>query len=444
MSEPLLAPTSAALLRHVAAVQTASRQPSLIAGVVRDGQLAWWAARGTETGLADGCDPHPDLQYRIGSIAKPLCAITVLQCRDEGLLDLDDQVDAHLPHAPFGDSTLRRLLSHSAALPAEPAGPWWERNDAAHLDDLFDRVQAQRPVLDGRAEHHYSNLGYALLGAVVAHRRAAPWDVVVAERVLEPLTMSRTSYLPYDPHAHGRSVHPYTGRLQPEPHTDTGSMASAGQLWSTLGDLARFAAFLLDPVPVVLSNASMREMTTVASAPAGDAGGAYGMGLRVEAASTGTRVGHSGSMPGFLAGVVAEPGAGLAAVAMSNGTIGATPGLAAVLLDEVLARETAVAPVWQPEPVVDGADDVVGPWYWGNTPYAIAVRGGRLCLEHADAARSSRFERLDNDHWQGLDNYFAGELLTVQRNERGAVTGLSLATYEFRCAPAADLRSVAP
>lgn len=67
-----------------------------------------------------------------------------------------------------------------------------------------------------------------------------------------------------------------------------------------------------------------------------------------------------------------------------------------------------------------------------------------MCLEHADAARSSRFERLDNDHWQGLDNYFAGELLTIQRNERGAVTGLSLATYEFRCAPAADLRSTAP
>lgn len=60
-------------------------------------------------------------------------------------------------------------------------------------------------------------------------------------------------------------------------------------------------------------------------------------------------------------------------MAMSNGTVGATPGLAAVLLDEVLAREPAVAPVWQPEPVVDGADDVVGPWYSGNTPYAIAV-----------------------------------------------------------------------
>ncbi len=66
-----------------------------------------------------------------------------------------------------------------------------------------------------------------------------------------------------------------------------------------LGDLAWFAAFLLDPIPAVLSNASMREMTTVASAPAGDAGGAYGMGLRVEAASTGTRVGHSGSIRAF-------------------------------------------------------------------------------------------------------------------------------------------------
>lgn len=438
MSEPaprLLASTEAALLRRVAAVQAGSRQPSLIAGVVRDGRLVWWAGRGSETGLDDGCDAHPDLQYRIGSITKPLTAITVLQCRDDGLLDLDDRLDAHLPAAPFGDRTLRRLLSHRAALPAEPAGRWWERHDDANLGDLFSRVRDQPPVLAGRAEHHYSNLGYALLGAAVARRRGAHWGAVVAERVLEPLGMTRTSYAPRNPHASGRSVHPHTGRLHPEPHTDSGSMAPAGQLWSTLGDLARLAAFWTDPDPAVLAAATVREMTTTAGAPAGDPAGGYGMGLRVDASPTGARVGHSGSMPGFLAGLIAEPAAGLAAVALSNGTVGGTPGLPAVLLDEVQVREPAPAPVWTPEPVVEGADELVGPWYWGNTAYVAAVRAGWLCLEHTDAARSSRFEPVGVDSWRGLDGYFAGETLTVVRDETGASTHLNLATYELTRGP---------
>ena len=430
-SPPALLPaTQAALLRHVAAVQSGTRQPSLVAGVVRDGRLVWWATRGSETGLEDAA-AGPDLQYRIGSITKSLTAVTVLQCRDEGLLGLDDRLDAHVPDTAFGSATLRRLLSHSAAVPAEPAGPWWERHDDADLEDLRGRTRDQQQVLDGRAEHHYSNLGYALLGAVVARVRGADWFDVVRHRVLEPLEMTRTTYAPQAPHAHGRSVHPHTGRLEPEPHTDTGAMAPAGQLWSTLEDLARFATFLTHPVSDVLAAATVQEMSTASAAAPGDPADAYGMGLQVAPAAGGTRVGHSGSMPGFLAGLVAEPAARVAAVALSNGTAGGTAMLPGLLLDQLLTDEPAAAPVWRPEPVVDGADELVGWWYWGNTALAFAVRNGRLCLDHDRPARRTRFEPDGQDRWRGLDAYFAGETLTVVRDDNGRVAKLVLATYEL-------------
>ncbi|MBA2560958.1 MAG: hypothetical protein H0V07_13940, partial [Propionibacteriales bacterium] len=41
--------------------------------------------------------------------------------------------------------------------------------------------------------------------------------------------------------------------------------APAGQLWSSLGDLGRYAAFLADPDPGVLSPDTMREMATLQS-----------------------------------------------------------------------------------------------------------------------------------------------------------------------------------
>ncbi len=428
----LLPATEAALLRHLADVQACSRQPSLVAAVVRDGAVVWAAVRGTETG---GPSPGPDLQYRIGSVTKPVTAVTVLQCRDEGVLDLDAGVGDYVPGAPFGDTSLRRLLAHSGGLPAEPAGPWWERHDDADLADLFQRTAAQTRLETQAGAMHYSNLGYALLGAAVAAVRGEPWADVVTRRVLRPLGMDRTSYAPEPPHAQGWSVHPHTGRLHPEPHTDTGRMAPAGQLWSTCTDLARLAGLWTGGETEVLSPTSVREMTTGRSAQPGDMTGAYGLGLRVEPAGSGVRVGHSGSMPGFLAGLAAEPATGLAAVALSNGTAGGTTTLPGRLLDQVLADEPAPTPVWRPEPVVEGADEVLGPWYWGNTPFSLVVRAGRLRLEGPNASRSSRFVAEGTDRWRGLDAYFADETLTLVRDSVGRVQRLELASYVLTRTP---------
>ena len=60
MVEPVLPSTARALLARTARVQRDGRAPSLVAGIVRNGGLAWSAGRG------DVADPHPDVQYRLG------------------------------------------------------------------------------------------------------------------------------------------------------------------------------------------------------------------------------------------------------------------------------------------------------------------------------------------------------------------------------------------
>src|SRR5204862_3341 len=76
------------------------------------------------------------------------------------------------------------------------------------------------------------------------------------------LGMLRTSYDPFDPHAHGYSVAPYTSVLAPEPATDTRAMAPAGQVWSTALDLATYADFLIAGHRDVLEETALEEMTT--------------------------------------------------------------------------------------------------------------------------------------------------------------------------------------
>src|SRR5262249_47309550 len=105
-------------VRHVdeivARTQVAGRAPSVIAAVVRGGQVAYVSAAG-ETPV-----PGRDTQYRIGSITKTMTAAVVLGLRDEGRLSLDDRLTEHLPETGLDRVRLRQLLCHGAGMQREP------------------------------------------------------------------------------------------------------------------------------------------------------------------------------------------------------------------------------------------------------------------------------------------------------------------------------------
>src|SRR5947209_18700274 len=155
MVEPVLPATARTLLARTARVQRDGRAPSLVAGVVRDGGLAWSAGRG------DVPEPHTDVQYRLRSISKTVTAVLVMRLRDEGALGLDDPLEQHLPGTPFGDRTIGQLLSHLAGASAESPGGWWERTPGGSLEDLgLDRESV---VLGAALRFPYATPGFGLL-----------------------------------------------------------------------------------------------------------------------------------------------------------------------------------------------------------------------------------------------------------------------------------------
>ncbi len=185
---------------------------------------------------------------------------------------------------------------------SEPAGSWWERSAGLSFDELVARNDGGGAVFGAGERFHYSNLGYALLGELAARLLGTSWWDAVRERVLVPLGMARTSYLPEGAAAQGQSVHPYDGTLTDEPATDTGAMAPAGQVWATVTDLATYAAFLGQGHPDVLSVDELdRAYAPQAGSPEGRLQAAHGLGFQLFTGGSGTLAGHTGSMPGFLA-----------------------------------------------------------------------------------------------------------------------------------------------
>ncbi|MGW8883319.1 serine hydrolase domain-containing protein [Streptomyces sp. NPDC055749] len=434
--EELLPSTRRALLHRIATAQSEGRTPSFVAAVQREGQTVW---NGSRT-CVEGHAPDTDTQFRIGSITKTFTAVLVLRLRDEGLLDLDDALEKHLPGTGVGDVTVFQLLGHSAGLGAESPAPWWERTPGSIRPGLADVLGDRPRTQPAGRNHHYSNPGYTLLGALVEALRGASWEEVLRREILEPLGMHRTTAQPVAPHAGGWAVHPWADVMLPEPSEDLGLMAPAGQLWSTAADLLRFAAFLAEGDEKVLGAASVREMRVPsASPPAGDWDGAYGLGLQVVRRDGRTLVGHTGSLPGFLAALWFSVEDGLAAVALTNATSGPpTATVAADLVRIVADAEPRIPAPWRPLPEVDRELlALTGPWYWGTHCYVLKLAADRdvELLPLRDGGRSARFRARPDGTWTGLDGYYAGETLSVVRTGDGAVDHLDLGSFVFTREP---------
>jgi CubicO group peptidase (beta-lactamase class C family) len=435
--EPLLPSTERALLQRVAVEQSTKRAPSLVAAVVRDGRLVWAGGRGRVAGVA----PDADTQYRIGSITKTFVAALVMRLRDEGKVELNAPYDKYVPGTAFGDVTVAQLLAHASGITAESPGLWWERTPGVQWPEMAERVGAAELKHRPGRRFHYSNLGYGALGELVSRLRGVSWLDAVRTELLQPLGMTRTTPMPEKPHAEGLAVHPWADVLLPEPAHDAVSMAPAGQLWSTLTDLGRWARFIGGDTGGVLRPDTVAEMREPAVVEDGEQWtGGYGLGFQLARNRNRKLAGHTGSMPGFLATVWTHAESGTAAIAMSNTTAGVdVPSLCADLIDILATLEPPILAEWAPLPEADPELlALTGAWYWGPAARALRLmHDGWISLAPmtGPGGRASRFRPTGKDTWIGLDGYYAGETLRVVRRADGAVSHLDLATFIFSREP---------
>ena len=132
--------------RLVLEAQKAGRLPSLAAAVFRGDELVWSDA----VGVADAekkVEATPDTQYAVASITKTFTAVSVMQLRDAGKLDLEEPLSRYLPEAAHGSPTLRRMLAHASGLQREPPGEVWETLEFPGEEELLGRLGEAEQVL---------------------------------------------------------------------------------------------------------------------------------------------------------------------------------------------------------------------------------------------------------------------------------------------------------
>ncbi len=335
-------------------------QPGLVYGIIRDGRLVH--VRGLGERFTGGPAPDQDTVFRIASMTKSFTASAVLLLRDEGALALDDPAADYVPALgglrPPPDSppvTIRRLLTMTAGFPTDD--PWGDRQQGLPLADfatlLAGGVSFAWPP---GTRFEYSNLGYAILGLVVAAASGRDYAEFVRDRLLVPLGMTRTGYheREFSPdqlaRGHRRSGQEWEA-VAADPY---GAFAPMGGVFTCVSDLARWVSGFLSSFgpsqrgsahPLCVASRMEMQSPQVTIPPAATVPlpgghrltapevGGYGFGLFIDFdPALGAIVQHAGGYPGFGSIMCWHPGTGVGVIALANSTYAGPSRLAGSLL----------------------------------------------------------------------------------------------------------------
>lgn len=276
-------------------------------------------------GHIDGRDspaPDADTQFEIGSITKTFTATLLASMARKGLVTLDTPLDELLePDARLGRQsprpvTLLDLAAHRSGLPRLPwglpmlAGVLLTPSQPYRMLDesALRRWLRNRQVHNVGAAYCYSNLGYLVLGLVLARRAGLDYASALRRHVLDPLHLSATGL-----HPHGSCAQPHGAlgqRVDAWRRND--DLHGAGGLWSTLADMAAWLRANLDqrePVDAGLHTAI---------ADAATAGARIGLGWQLHGAEPASRVvWHDGATGGSRSFIAFAPAHGVGVVVLS-------------------------------------------------------------------------------------------------------------------------------
>lgn len=258
-------------------------------------------------GLADaehGMAIEPHMTFRLGSLTKQFTAVAILMLEQEGLLNVTDNINVHLPDYPtYGEViTIEQLLSHRSGIFNYTDIEGFIETGSQHDMSVGELIAVFKDYpLDFKpgSKWNYSNSGFVLLGAIIEKLSEQTYAEFIGERIFTPLGMSDSHY--------GSHINIIPHRARGYQLTEDGGYTnayylamttphSAGSLLSSTEDMLKWHKALLSGK--VLPRDVLEKAWTTTTLTDGEETG-YGYGWGVDAAFDVKVVRHGGGIPGF-------------------------------------------------------------------------------------------------------------------------------------------------
>lgn len=281
-------------------------------------------------GTKDGRTPDESTVFEIGSITKILTALLLADMVDRGEVTLDAPVSellpkgARIPAWPGRPITLLDLATHTSGLPLRPtnlASSHTALNKYAGYaaNDLYAGLATYKLSREPGTVYEYSNWGYALLGAALAHRTDMKFETLLQTRVLLPLGMTDTAFVATPPMLQ-RLAPGHDEQLRPVGLQEVGAIAPATGLLSTARDLRRFLEAMLGKRKSTLTPALQRMLAV--SKPSDDRWTTVALGWRTTTLDGQAVVWSNGRADGYRSYIGLDRDQHIGVVALANAGTG--------------------------------------------------------------------------------------------------------------------------
>lgn len=250
--EPLDAAVTGILERHGV--------PGATLAIAKGGRLLY--AKGF--GWADtttGTVVEPDTLFNLASLSKPLTAVAILKLAEQGKLKLDDNAFGLIPHvkppkgtkvdARLQNITLRHCLYHAAGWDRSKTGDPvnWQPQICRFLKvpppltpaQFLSFMMTETLDFDPGTNAEYSNVGFILLGEVIATVAKQPYEKYVRDNVLTPVGIKTARVSPNSPKYAARAAHRHlAGTMQSLPPLQFPMIDASGGWIASAVDMLRF------------------------------------------------------------------------------------------------------------------------------------------------------------------------------------------------------------
>ena len=245
-----------------------SSLPAISMNVFYQDKVLWSGHFGSKVYQHPETKPNDSTVYRIGSVTKIFAVLLMYKLYEEGKISsIDDPLSKYAPNFAINNPytneniTLREIASQMSGLPREAPCLYSCSNttSAEQLALLTNRTL----ILPPWVEPSYSNLGYGLLGRLLTENILnQTFESWTQENILKPLGMVNTGFEITD-EVQKNMAFPYLPQGKRMEFVNIGWLAPAGQMYSTIEDLAKLGMMFAQPQKQKLFKpATLREMMT--------------------------------------------------------------------------------------------------------------------------------------------------------------------------------------
>lgn len=269
------------------------------------------------------------------SISKFLTTILVLKLNEQGIIDLDEDVNERItswkvPNSEFTHNkkvTLRSLLSHQSGI-IDPEGSFSELESSEGIPTMSEILQGKTSYCKESIEvkyipdshFQYSDAGFCIIQQLIEDVSGKPISVLINELIFKPLNMKNSTFEPVDKvgqlsSGHNKDGYVVDGNYPIYPYT-----AAAG-LWTTPSDLAILLIELMNSLKgeskIGLSASKTKEMISSQGCKEW-----IGLGLFLDSSEQAIEISSLGWGVGFQSMMIAYPYLETGAVIMTNTDLG--------------------------------------------------------------------------------------------------------------------------